>query len=408
MRKCLPAILIAALLSGAPLWGEWAAPNPARASMNAAQLEKISRRMKEFVDEGKNPGIVTLILRKGELAHLNATGFADLAKKKPIRPDTLFQIMSMTKPVVAVGIMMLAEEGRLAVNDPVEKHLPEFRGQWMVESREADTVKLKKPSRPITIRDLLTHTSGLRTQPPPGLEGLQERMDRPLAEAVAVYSQTPLEFEPGTQWLYSNMGIDTLGRIIEVAAGMKFEEFLERRIFGPLGMKDSFIFPKPEHHERIAQVYAWREGKLGLKGYPGYGGEPMNYRKGAVFSGPSYSLYSTAGDLARFYQMALNGGTFEGKRVLSKESVKVMTGLHTGNIQTGHNPGTGFGLAWEVTREPLGSLTLQSGGTYGHGGAFGTYGWVDPEKELVGVFLVQGGTSDARNAFVTMAAAAVE
>jgi len=374
----------------------------------AAQPSAISERMKWFADHGRNAGIVTLVQHKGKQVHLNAAGFADLEKKKPMRADTMFQIMSMTKPFVAVSIMMLQEEGKLFLSDPVENHLPEFRGQLMIEARDGDKLTLRKPSRAITIRDLLTHTSGMRTQPPAGLQGLQEEMNRPLAEAVLVYSQTPLEFEPGTRWLYSNMGLDTLGRIVEVASGMKFEEFLERRILAPLGMKDSTIFPKPAQYDRIAQVYVWRDGKLALKGWPGYGGDPLNYRKGAIFSGPSYSLISTAPDLANFYQMVLNGGTFQGKRLLSAESVKVMTALHTGGIQAGHNPGTGFGLAWEVTKDAQGTLGLQSIGTYGHGGAFGTYGWVDPAKQLVGVFMTQGGTPDARNAFVAMAGASVE
>jgi CubicO group peptidase (beta-lactamase class C family) len=373
-----------------------------------AQSSAISERMKWYVDQGRNPGIVTLIQHKGKQTHLNAVGYADIEKKKPMRADTMFQIMSMTKPFVGAAIMMLQEEGKLYLTDPVEKHLPEFRGQLMVDSQDGDRVTLRKPSRPITIRDLLTHTSGMRTQPPPGLQGLQEDMNRPLAEAVLVYSQTPLEFEPGTRWLYSNMGLDTLGRIVEVASGLKFEEFLERRILAPLGMKDSVIFPKPAQYDRIAQVYVWREGKLALKGWPGYGGDPMNYRRGAVFSGPSYSLISTAADLANFYQMMLDGGVFQGKRLLSATPVKVMTTVHTGDTRAGHNAGTGFGLAWEVTKEPAGTLSLQSIGTFGHGGAFGTYGWVDPAKQLVGVFLTQGGTGEARNAFVAMAGASVQ
>ena len=373
-----------------------------------AQSSGISERMKWFVDHGSNAGIVTLVQHKGKPVHLSAVGFADLEKKKPMRADTMFQIMSMTKPFVGVAIMMLQEEGRLFLTDPVEKHLPEFRGQLLVDSQIGDRITLRKPSRPITIKDLLTHTSGMRTQPPAGLQGLQEDMNRPLAEAVLVYSQTPLEFEPGTKWLYSNMGLDTLGRIVEVASGMKFEEFLERRICAPLGMKDSTIFPKPAQCDRIAQVYMWRDGKLALKGWPGYGGDPMNYRKGAVFSGPSYSLISTAQDLANFYQMTLNGGTFQGKRLLSAASVKVMTSVHSGSTRAGNSTGTGFGLAWEVTAETQGTVPLQSIGSYGHGGAFGTYGWVDPAKQLVGVFLTQGGTSDARNAFVAMAGSSVE
>jgi len=169
--------------------------------------------------------------------------------------DSIFRIASMTKPITALGIMILADEGKLAVEDPVEKYLPEFRGQMLVAEKGKDTVTLKKPSRPITVRDLLTHTSGLPGSPPPGLADLYTKRNHTLAEAVLAFSQRPLEFEPGSRWSYCNTGIDTLGRIIEVLANQSYEDFLQQRIFGPLGMTDTRFFPTRKEYERVAMTY---------------------------------------------------------------------------------------------------------------------------------------------------------
>ncbi|MDX2180260.1 MAG: serine hydrolase domain-containing protein [Bryobacteraceae bacterium] len=359
---------------------------------------KISQRMQAFVDEGKVAGLVTLVMHNGQVIHHHAAGVLDVETKKPMAKDSIFQIMSMTKPFVSVAILMMAEEGKLTLMDPVERHLPEFKGQ-------------KGGSRPITIRDLLTHTSGLGTQPPKPIADLYAKGDLTLEEAVKYYAKTFLDFEPGTKWQYSNMGIDTLGRIVEVTSGMAFEKFLHVRILGPLGMKDSFIFPPAEKHPRIAMVHEFKSGKLQRSGPVFYGGDPSKYRTGSKFSMPAAGLYSTAPDLAKFYQTMLNGGTYMGKRLLSRASVETMTTLHTGDIKAGHNPGTGFGLAWEVQKEAAGTLNLMSVGTFGHGGAFGTHGWVDPKKKLVGVFLVQStGGGDAafiKQAFIAMASSVV-
>ncbi|HWR54534.1 MAG TPA: serine hydrolase domain-containing protein [Bryobacteraceae bacterium] len=388
-----------------------APPDSKKAGMDPERLARIPVRMKQFVDQGSISGAVTLVARHGVLAELDAVGYQDVEKKTPMRPDSIFQIMSMTKPVVAVGIMILMEEGRLAPSDLVEKHLPEFRGQWMIESSDPNTRSLKRPSRPITIRDLLTHTSGMPSMPPEGLKELYSDMKTPLAEAVSVYSQMPLEFEPGSKWQYSNPGIAILGRIIEVAADQPFEKFCDERIFKPLGMKDSFFFPTPDKLERIALVYRLDENKkLRKAGRDTLGGDPWEYRKGARYPAPEFGLYSTAQDLWALYQMVLNGGTYNGKRFLSKPTVEMMTTLHTGDLAAGHEPGRGYGLAWTVVKDPIGGLQLQSIGTYGHGGAFGTQGTVDPKKDLITVFMIQrsaGGDSSERNAFLTMAASAI-
>ena len=384
------------------------AQKPAPA-VDAARAARIAPRMKAFVEQGQVAGTVTLFACKGQVAHFEAVGYQDFESKKPMAKDSIFQIMSMTKPMVATAIMMLAEEGKVALTDPVEKYLPEFRGQMMIAERLADgSRRLKKPARPITVRDLMTHTSGMLGNPPPGLQGLYQKMDRSLAEAVLVYSQTPLEFEPGSQWLYSNPGIATLGRIVEVASDQPFEKFMSDRLWSPLGMKDTFIFPPEDKKPRIAAVHAVKDGKLVHAGDGILGGDPLSYRAGAKYPAPEFSAYSTAADLLAFYEMTRNNGVHQGKRLLSKAAIETMTVVHTGDLKAA-SPGAGFGLAWEVVKDNAGILNFLSIGTYGHGGAFGTQGWVDRAREVVGVYLVQGGpgVNDAKNAFMRMAYASL-
>jgi CubicO group peptidase (beta-lactamase class C family) len=383
-------------------------PNAAaQAGMDAARLARIPARMQEFVAAGTAAGFVTLVARRGKIVEFDAVGFQDLESRAPMRDDSIFQIASMTKPITAVGIMILMEEGKLAVTDPVEKHLPEFRGQWMIDSRDGDaSVTLKRPPRPITLYDLLTHTSGMGSGFPEGLRDIFQRRQRSLAEAVAAFSQQPLEFVPGAAWRYSNMGIATLGRVIEVVSGMPYEQFLARRIFEPLAMQDSFFFPPPDKYARIASIYDTADGKLDKA-------DIDLYRKGARYPAPEGGLYSTAGDLVRFYQMMLNGGSLDGKRILSKGAVEVMTQVHTGNLEAGFAPGMGYGLAWSVVRSQQGIFRMNSVGTYGHGGAYRTYGFIDPKKELIGIILYQrvgggGDLADEINAFIGLANAAIE
>ena len=376
----------------------------------AADYSLIHERMNDYVNRGKIPGAVTLVRHKGEIVHFDAIGFQDIEAKKPMTKDSIFQVMSMTKPFTGVSIMMLVEEGKIALNDAVEKHLPEFRGQMVMDVAADGKQTLRKPSRPITVRDLMTHISGM-TSPPVGLQELYTRMDKPLADAVLVYSQTPLVFDPGTKWQYSNTGIATLGRIVEVQSKMKFEDFLAQRIFQPLAMKDSHIFLPESKHSRLAAVYRIAEdGKLRKSGPEILGGDSLNYRKGAKYAAPEFALYTTASDLANFYQMMLNGGVFGGKRLISKASVELMTVVHTGDLKAGHMPGTAFGLTWEVVKDTLGGQALLSEGTFGHGGAFGTHGFVDPKKGLVGVFLIQmsSNASDAKYSFMSIAEAKTE
>jgi CubicO group peptidase (beta-lactamase class C family) len=398
MKRSLALFLVAFTILAAP--------------PDAQKLSKIPVRMQEFVDRGDLSGVVTLVATHGVVRSVNAVGWQNVEDKKPMRADSIFQIMSMTKPFTGVGIMMLVEEGKLRITDPVEKHLPEFRGQMLAE-KAADGTRAtpKKPTKSITVFDLMTHTSGMPANPPASIKDLLQKMDKTLAEAVAVYGKEDLEFQPGSKWQYSNTGLATLGRIVEVVSGQPYEKFIESRIFKPLGMKDSFYFPPADKISRIALLYRSEKGKLERSGPDTLGGPSFGYRKGAKYSGPEYAIFSTASDLFLFYQMMLNGGTLNGKRLLSRSSVDMMTKVHTGDLKAGHNPGMGFGLTWEVVKDPIGSFALLSPGTFGHGGAFGTHGFIDKAKDLVGVFMIQstrGPATDAKYAFMAMAEAAVE
>jgi len=400
--RFLPVVLIGfAILHAAP-----PAANAGKAGMEPELLARVPARMKAFVEKGTVSGVVTLIQRHGALASLEAVGYQDIEAKQPMRTDTIFRIASMTKPFTAVGIMILMEEGRVALGDPVEKYLPDFKNMWVIESRESDKNgdtkrTLRRPSRAVTLRDLLTHTSGMFGMPPETLDEAIARKTRTLADVVTLASQKPLDFDPGTKWQYSNLGIATLGRIIEVVADQPFEKFIESRIFQPLGMRDSFFFLPADRQHRLATVYVLDKGKLKKADWDFAG-------NGAKYPFPEGGMYSTAVDLASFYQMMLNGGTYNGKRILSRATADMMTDVHTGELQAGHSPGMGYGLAWAVVRTADGTLPLTSIGAYGHGGAFGTYGWVDPKKDLVGVFLVQQpDVATERSAFMAMAASAI-
>ena len=271
--------------------------------------------------------------------------------------------------------------------------------------------ELRKPAHPFTVFELMTHTSGMPTNPQGEIKGLLQQMNLTLEEAVKHYAKEPLEFEPGSKWQYCNTGLATLGRIVEAVSGQPYEKFVETRILKPLGMKDSFYFPPAEKYDRIAVLYRSTKGKLERSGPETLGGASARFRKGARYSGPEYALYSTAPDLFAFYQMMLNGGTYNGKRLLSRSSVDVMTAVHTGDLKAGHNPGMAFGLTWEVVKDPLGSFALLSRGTFGHGGAFGTHGFIDKQKKMVGVFMIQssGGIgTDAKYSFFAMSEAAID
>ncbi|MHC4401118.1 MAG: serine hydrolase domain-containing protein [Planctomycetota bacterium] len=363
---------------------------PAEVGMDADVLAKIPERMRRFVDDRQITGAVTLVARRGRVAHLEAVGHADVEGQKPMKEDCLFAIASMTKPITATAVMILQDEGKLSVDDPVSKHIPRFR-KAALESGP--------PAREITIRDLMTHTSGV---------GSSQRAERSLKETVDLIAKEPLKFEPGSRWQYGP-GLNVCGRIIEVASGRPYDAFLEERVFRPLGMVDTTFHPTPAQRERLARIV--KPGKDGKSI------EPASHwlvdDAGQRAPNPSGGLFSTAADMARFYQMILGGGRLDGQRIVSQEAVEQMTRLQTGDLVTGFTPGNGWGLGWCVVRQPEGVTKMLSPGTFGHGGAFGTQGWVDPKRRMIFVLMIQrtgfgnSDGSDIRGAFQQIAVEAV-
>jgi len=296
----------------------------------------------------------------------------------------------MTKPITATAVMILEDEGKLSVDAPVSKYLPELGHVALAEG---------PPARQITLRDLMTHTSGIVGS---------ERTERTLEETVAEIAKRPMGFEPGARWEYSP-GLSVCGRVIEVVSGKAYDEFLAERIFQPLKMVDTTFRPTPEGRKRLAQLYQPSADKKSI--------EPVSHwlidDAGEMAPNPSGGLFSTATDMARFYQMILNGGELHDCRIVSEKAVERMTQVQTGDLTTGFTPGNGWGLGWCIVRRPQGVTKMLSPGTHGHGGAFGTQGWVDPGREMIFVLMIQrtgfgnGDASDVRRAFQELAVGAI-
>jgi CubicO group peptidase (beta-lactamase class C family) len=339
------------------------------ADPTSAPIKSPSAVLQPFVDAGTVAGAVTLVADKDKVLSLEAVGFADIAAKKPLKTDALFWIASQSKPITAAALMMLVDEGKVKLDDPVEKYLPEFKNLWLAVEQDKEHVLLKKPKRPITVRDILSHTSGMPFQSAmevPTLDAL------PLRDAVRSYAMTPLQFEPGSKYQYSNAGINTAGRIIEVVSGMPYETFLDKRLFVPLGMKDTTFWPSEDQLTRLANSYKPNAAKTGLEATTvGQLQYPLNDHKRQPM--PAGGLFATANDVGRFCQMMLNGGMCDGKRLLSEDAVKQMTSKQTGDAVK-----ESYGLGWST-----------GDGTFGHGGAFATNMNVNTKRGLITVFLVQ-------------------
>ena len=370
--------LVFALALSSPAY---AASSQLKAGLDAARLADIPKRMEQFVASNIISGAVTLVARRGEIAALDAVGESDLATHRKMQTDDLFWIASMTKPMTAVAVLMLQDEGKLSVDDPVEKYLPEFKGQWMITQRSASNMTLVRAPRAILVRDLLTHTSGLGDLPAP-------RTNSSLTELVMAYSQQPLKFPPGSKWEYCNSGINTLGRIVEAVSGKSFAGFLQERLFDPLDMDDTTFWLTRNQAKRLAKSYQ-----------PGSNGGPLEETSIFFIKGelndrsrtayPAGGLFSTANDVAKFYQMMLSDGAWRGKRILSHEAVAQMTRTQTGDLKTGFVDGMSWGFGFAVEKEPKGITRMLSPGTFGHGGAYGTQSWADPQKDLIVVLMIQ-------------------
>jgi CubicO group peptidase (beta-lactamase class C family) len=335
----------------------------------AEKANGIPAALQPFVDRQELAGAVMLVANKGKVLSHGAVGFADIGRNQPMRPDSLFWIASQSKPITGAALMMLIDEGKINVDDPVEKYLPEFHGQMVVAKKDGDQVLLKKPARPITVKDVLSHTSGL-----PFRSALEvPTLDRlPLADRVRSYAMTPLDFEPGTKYQYSNAGINTAARIIEVVSGLSFEQFLDERMFKPLGMKDTTFWPDETQTARIAKSYKPGPNNKGLVEITiDQVQYPLSDRTNR-YPMPAGGLFSSATDLARFYQMLANGGQLDGRRYLSEAAVKQMTSRQTPS-ELPNNYGFGF----------------QTGERIGHGGAYSTNSYIDTKNGLIFIWLVQ-------------------
>ncbi|HXX24580.1 MAG TPA: serine hydrolase domain-containing protein [Terriglobia bacterium] len=358
----------------------------------AAESPKtVAAAVQQFVDNHTLAGAVMLVASSNRVLSLQAVGYMDIARKRPLRTDALFWIASQSKPMTATAVMMLVDEGKVNVDDPVEKYLPEFKGQWLKAEEDAGHMLLKRPAHPITVKNVLSHTSGLPFSSP--LE--QPTLDLlPIAARVRSYAMLPLEFEPDSKYSYSNEGINTAGRIIEVVSGMPYQQFMEQRLFQPLGMKDTTFWPSSKQVHRLAKSYKANAAKTGLEEttvtqlrYPltDRTREPM----------PAGGLFSTASDVARFCQMILNGGTLDGRRYLSEAAVRQMT-----SKQTPDGIREKYGFGWSV-----------GNGEFGHGGAYATNMTIDPSHRLVFIWMVQhasfpGDGAKSRDAFMQAAKAA--
>ena len=343
-------------------------------------LPGIGAAMQEMVTKNEIAGAVTVVVAKDKLLHLASTGLADVAAKKPMTADTLFWIASMTKPVTGTAILMLQDEGKLNVADPVAKYLPEF-------------ASLKTPSgKPanLTITQILTHTSGLGEAGGPAAQ-----QAKTLADLIPLWLAAPMQYEPGAKWSYTQSGINAAARIVEVVSGVTFDAFLQQRLFDPLAMKDTTFYPTAGQRARLVTAYAKNKDTGALEAVPprpefGPRDKPPQGNGG---------LYSTAPDYARFCRMLLNGGTLDGRRYLSAEAMKFLTTPQTGDLPTGffqnaafgnHGANYGWGLGTCVLRTPHeGVAALLSPGSFGHGGAWGTQAWIDPVRGVVYVLMVQ-------------------
>ena len=394
MKKVLVPILIGILLS-APSFSPIAAqkPNSSRSGIDFQRLAKLREQLESFVNQGNIAGAVTLIAHRGEVVSLEAIGYQDLESKKPMRADSIFDIRSVTKPVTAIGIMILMEEGKLALNDPVEKYLPEFK--------RAD--KTGPQPSPITIHHLLTHTGALPLYRLPESQEIPVKRNQTLVDYVIFLSKQEPEYEPGTQFRYSSGGFAILGRVIEVVSGQSYEQFIKERIFVPLGMRDSFFVIPREKQDRVASIYRYQDGKLSRWA------ELEAFSRGAKYPGPEFGMYSTASDLSSLCQMMLNGGTYKGRRILSRLSVEVMTRNHTLNIKSSVTQKPAYqGLGWGLSGDPMNDFPLTSPGSFGHNGAFGAIIWIDPNKKLIRIFLGHKfGPGNESNVFMAIAGAAV-
>lgn len=427
-RVAVPAMVLCVLMGPGASADGLPAARPAREGISPERLQRLSERMNEAVADGTMIGGVGVIARHGRVVYEQTYGLADRESGRPMTTDAIFRIYSMSKPITSVAVMLLYEEGRFFLNDPVADYIPELADLQVAvstadggdtrmtsdgtisrsegEGDPAEAGRTRAPTRQPTIRDLLTHTAGFTY----GVFGNTE-VDRQYREAGLLFDDMtlgefadklgdiPLQYDPGTRWHYS-VGIDLLGRLVEAVSGTRFGDFLETRVFEPLEMNDtSFVVPA-DKWPRVAQIYTPKGTPEGSNAFLANvqsselvvapDSVSARYREGSRFESGGGGLVSTAADYLRFSQMLLNGGELDGVRLLSPKTVALMTTNQLGDIPMGFGgQGVGFGLGFAVALDQGRIGELGSVGAYNWGGAAGTRFWIDPAEQLIGVFMVQ-------------------
>lgn len=420
MRAFTTRSLALILLLLAPLLYADVLPSadPAKVGLSQDRLGRIHTLIDQYIDDQQVSGAVTLVARHGKIAYAQTQGLMDIEGNKPMRRDAIFRMASMSKPVTGVAILMLMEEGKLRLTDPVSRFIPEFTDtqvamlkaeQPPAGSRQEPNIYTVPASREITIRDLMTHTSGLESGGAGSRAGNRiapRDTSLSLADYIPQLGDVPLDFQPGTHWRYSALaGIETLGRIVEVASGMTFDQFLKERIFDPLGMTDTAFVVPADKRPRLVTLYNRNDaGQLERQdANPGW------LDTTTLFSGGG-GLYSTPDDYLLFAQMLANGGQLNGHRLLGLRTVQLMASNHVGDLfgpDASRPDGMGFGLTVQVVLDPVAADIRMGRNSFGWGGAFGTYFWVDPENDLVALLMVQTPASDLRPDFANAVTQAI-
>ena len=351
---------------------------PEEVGVSAERLERIRPVMQDYVDKGNLPGFLTVVARRGKIVHFETIGMRDVENKKPIEPDTIFRIYSMSKPITSVAVMMLYEEGKFQLTTPVSKFIPEFENMKVYNE---DQTEISEAKEEVTIKHLLMHTAGLTYGW--GDKPVDERYKElkifedgsGLADMVKKLGDIPLVHEPGERWTYG-VSTDVLGYFVEVVSGMPFEAFLQTRLFGPLGMVDTAFSVPPEKRDRFAALYSpTKDDGLERVGKAALSNDDFTF-----FPSGGGGLVSTAADYMRFSQMLLNGGELDGVRILGKKTVELMRYPH-------HDDWFGLGFAVVTDKEP--PDILESMGSFSWGGAAATTFWIDPQEKLIGLLMTQ-------------------
>lgn len=409
-RALLPLLLC--LCAGVSLAQDipWAG-SAEEVGMSTERLKRINAVMQRHIEAGTIQGAVTGVARRGKLVHLETHGLMSVPDNRPMQEDSLFIMMSSTKPVLGVAAMMLVEEGLIRPTDPISKWIPEFAEMQVavlldpvdenispvsVDSRNLPAHRLVPAAREITVHDILTHTSGLASGglgsalSAASIGGLDNRES--LAKNVPEYGNVILDFQPGSRWQYSAAtALDVIARIIEIESGIPFDQFVKERIFAPLGMNNTFWNVPAEYQGRLIEI-------VGADTAPPGRAVLYDTSHSTYFSG-SYGLKSTAGDYLRFEQMLVNGGELFGNRLLSPRTVRMMSSNQTGELFSSSREGQGFGYTVATSENPIVANQRRTQGAFGWGGALGTRSWSDPEEELTAVIMIQQPVPEVQSDF---------